>query len=39
MSHDGPAEGYLLSNRDIIEIKEIGLTSADMPTSEMLRDG
>jgi hypothetical protein len=39
MRDDGPAEGYLLTKRAIIETMRIGLSSADITIPVMLGDG
>jgi len=39
MRDDGPAEGYFIEERAIVETMRIGLTSADMPIPEMHGDG
>jgi len=39
MRDNGPVEGYDMENSAIIETMRIGLTSADMPITEMLGDG
>jgi hypothetical protein len=36
MRDDGPADGYFMEERAIVETMRIGLTSADMPIAEML---
>jgi hypothetical protein len=39
MGDDCPAKDYSIEKRDIVETMRIGLTRANMPTPEMLRDG
>jgi hypothetical protein len=39
MNDDGPAEGYFIETRGIVETMKIGPMSADMPIPEMHGDG